>query len=402
MKVLIFIENNRGGGVDTFIVDLINYWPNKDHKFTIICNDGHPGISYIDEQLNNKCKIVKHKIPLNWSFLSFIIKYLPNIVQRVLRQSFRIMLSPIQYYWLKSILQRERGDQLISVNGGYPGGETCRLANIAWKSLTKKDSIHNIHNFALKPRYIFSCYENYIDKKLIKSCKKIISVSNYCSNTILARKSFKNSNKIMTIYNGLEIKNNLNSNRTSLRDILNIGIDDKLIIMLGTYEKRKGHEYLLKAMSYVYKRFPNIHLAMLGTGTKNEELFIKSCIKKYTPAKNIHMPGFIQNANEMIKEADILAVPDQDFASFGLTIVEAMLNKVPVVSTDIGGLPETIGENGKCGFYCNSSNPKVFSEKIIYIIDNKDKCIEIIKNGELRAKEFFNPERMAKQYHDVL
>ncbi len=402
MKILIFTESNRNGGMDTFIVNLVNYWPNENDEFVIICNDGHPGASYINEQLNGKYKIIKHKIPLNWSFLSFIIKYLPNIIQRIIRQIFRIILSPIQYYFLKSILQQEKGDQLISVNGGYPGGETCRLINIAWKSLTNKDSIHNVHSFALKPRFVFSWYENYIDKKLIKSCKNIVSVSNYCSNTLSIRRAFKNLDKIMTIYNGLNIKNNLNSNKTKLRNILNINEDDKLIIMLGTYEKRKGHEYLLQAMNYVYKQLPDVHLAILGTGTKTEELFIKECIAKYTPAKNIHMPGFLKNANELIKEADVLAVPDQDFASFGLTIVEAMLNKVPVVSTNIGGLPETIGENGKCGFYCDASKPELFSKKIIYIINNKEKSMEITKNAEIRAREFFSAKKMAENYHYIL
>jgi len=402
MKVLIFTENNRGGGMDTFIVNLINYWPNKEDNFLIICNSNHPGIQYIDKNLNNKCKIITHNMPLNWSFLSFIIKYFPDIVQRIFRQVFRIVLSPYQYWSLKKIFINENADQLISVNGAYPGGETCRLANIAWRAIGNKNSLHNLHNFAIKPRVIFSIYENYIDKQLERSCKHIIGVSKYCSNTLRKRKTFKNSNKIMSIYNGLNIESNKISNNKSLRDLLKINKQEKLILMLGTYEKRKGHEYLLEAMSYVYKKHPETQLAILGTGTKKEEENIRSYVTKYAPNKKIHLPGFIENAGFMLSEADIIAIPSQEFESFGLTAIEAMLNGVPVISTDAGGLPETIGVNGECGFYCSHKKPKEFSEKILYLIENKDKSIEIGRNGKIRANKLFNAQKMAKKYHDLL
>ena len=402
MKVLIFTENNRGGGMDTFIVNLINYWPNKEDSFLIVCNRNHPGIQYIDKNLNNKCKIITHNIPLNWSFLSFIIKYLPDIIQRALRQLFRILLSPYQYWSLKKIFINENADELISVNGAYPGGETCRLANIAWRSIGNERSFHNLHNFAIKPKPIFSIYENYIDKKLEKSCKYIIGVSEYCSNTLRKRKTFKNSKKIMIIYNGLNIESNVISNNQSLRDFLKISKQQKLIIMLGTYEKRKGHKYLLEAMSYVYEKHPNIQLAILGTGTKKEEENIRFHIAKYAPNGNVHLPGFIENAGSMLNEADVMAIPSQEFESFGLTAIEAMLSEIPVVSTDTGGLPETIGTNGECGFYCSHKKPKDFSEKILYLIENKDKSIEIGRKGKIRANKLFNAQKMAKKYRDLL
>ena len=402
MKILIFTENNRGGGMDTFIVNLINYWPSKEDRFTIICNDNHPGLEYLNKNLNNKCKIVRHNMPLNWSFLSFIIKYLPTTIQRIFRQFFRILLSPYQYWSLKKIFINERADELISVNGSYPGGETCRLANIAWRTIVNKRSFHNLHNFAIKPRSVFSIYENYIDKKLEDSCKYIIGVSQYCSNTLRKRKFFKNSKKIVSIYNGLRIKIDNVSNNRNLRDVLKIDKQAKLILMLGTYEKRKGHKYLLEAMQYVYKIHPNIHLAILGTGTKKEEKEIKNYIKTYTPNKKIHLPGFIENAGSMLNGADIIAIPSQEFESFGLTAVEAMLNGVPVVSTDVGGLPETIGVNGECGFYCSYKNPKEFSKKIIYLIENKEKSLQIGKNGRIRAKELFDARIMTEKYQNLL
>ena len=47
---------------------------------------------------------------------------------------------------------------------------------------------------------------------------------------------------------------------------------------------------------------------------------------------NIHILDFIENGNHIIKQADVLLISSQNFESFGLTAVEAMLNHVPVVN----------------------------------------------------------------------
>ena len=60
----------------------------------------------------------------------------------------------------------------------------------------------------------------------------------------------------------------------------------------------------------------------------------------------------------------MLVIPSQADESFGLTAIEAMLCNNAIVSTNIGGLPETIGENGQCGFYVDSDNQKNFQKKL--------------------------------------
>ena len=402
MKIIIFTENNRRGGVDTFIASLVNHWPIKEDKFIIISNKSYPGLQYISESLKDECDIITHDIPLNWSFLSSYIRYLPNLLQRIFRQLFRIILSPFQYYALKKLLRTADGDYLISVNGGYPGGETCRLATIAWASMGMPPSIHNFHNLAAGPRKIFTPYESYIDKQLEESAKQIITVSKYCLESLFIRPVFKKSSKLSFIYNGLPKLDNSEHDSGKLRTKLNITQDEKLILMIGTYEKRKGHEFLMQSMTSVFKKYPQLHLVIIGTGTNNEKSNIKSIINRHGSGKNIHLMGFVDNAASMIKEADLLVIPSQADESFGLTAVEAMLSCVPVVSTNIGALPETLGENGNCGFYSPPNRPDLFSENIICLIDNHEKSKELGLNGKKRAHKYYDPKLMADNYSKIL
>jgi len=401
MKIIIFTENNRAGGMDTFITSLINNWPIKEDSFTVICNQSHPGIPYMANLLPNEAKLITHKIPLNWSLGSKFLNKLPIFIQRIFRQIFRILLSPLQYFLIKKLFVNQNGDYLFSVNGGYPGGETCRLANIVWKRLYNKQSIHNIHNFAVNYRKIFSIYETFIDKQLERSCNRIVTVSKACSNSLMVRPVFKKSNKILHIYNGLNDKSKIKI-KSEIRDTIKIKKEDKLLVMVGTFEERKGHEFLFKAMSYVYQRHPNVHLAIVGTGSKSETQRINQYIQKYTPKKNIHLTGFLDNAYQVIASADILVIPSQDFESFGLTALEAMFQAIPVVSTDHGGLPETIGENGIAGLYSASDDHELFSKNIIYLLDNHDISKKIGLNGKIRAEKFFSSIEMAKKYQNLL
>ena len=401
MKIIIFTENNRGGGMDTFIGSLINNWPEKNDTFMVICNKNHPGLSYLEGLLPKNTQLIKHSIKLNWSIAGKLISSFPMLFQRILRQLLRIILSPIQYIQIRKLLSKHNGDRLISVNGSYPGGETCRLANIAWKSIGKPRSMHNVHNYAVKNRKIFSFYESFIDGKLEDSCKSIISVSKSCADSLRIRDKFKSSNKISYVYNGLSIESN-NIITSNLRETIGISKNSKLMVMIGTYEERKGHEFLLKAMSYVYQKHIDVHLAIIGSGSKSETSRINQLIEKYTPNKNVHLTGFIDDAPQMIKGADILLIPSQSFESFGLTAVEGMLNSIPVISTNTGGLPETLGSNGVTGLYSSIDNHELFSKNITYLLSNKGAREKMGLYGKHRAENLFSPSMMAKKYKALI
>ena len=62
MKITLFTENYYRGGVDTFIITLLNNWPEAADEFTLVCNEDHPGLKDIREKLRRSCRIVTHRI----------------------------------------------------------------------------------------------------------------------------------------------------------------------------------------------------------------------------------------------------------------------------------------------------------------------------------------------------
>ena len=396
MRVIIYTENMKYGGMDTFIVNLTKYWPDKDDELFVICNDSHPGIMFLSKNLPSSVMLIRHQIPVNWSFLSLFIRYLPTLFQKIFRKMFRYALIPYQIYAISSILKKYKGDALLTVNGSYPGGETCRIANIAWRRVSKGVSIHNFHNYAERELGVLSPLEFIIDQKLRKVTNHIVSVSNYCSSTIVSRKAFKDLRSIITIPNGIKLP--VNKNLVNLRDTYKVPKNKKILLMVSTFEERKGHEFALDALRIALDKRDDLHLLLVGNATISEIQRVQKLINERGLINDVTITGKVENIASNMSGADLVIIPSQDHESFALTAVEAMLNELPIVATNIGGIPETIGEDGHCGFLVDPNDPNKFSQKISYIIDNDEFSKKMGANGLSRASNIFDPKKMANEY----
>ena len=103
MNIIIFTENNRAGGMDTFYTNLIKSWPNVNDKFIFICNKSHPGLKYLDKEFSGNLKIIKHSIILNWD-IGWVNRINFVIIQKIIRKLLLYLLLPYQFISIKKLL----------------------------------------------------------------------------------------------------------------------------------------------------------------------------------------------------------------------------------------------------------------------------------------------------------
>jgi|UPI000368EE29 L-malate glycosyltransferase len=398
MKIVVFLENTHCGGVDTFCENLINYWPNQDDYFLFICNKSHPGLINIKNNINRQCHFISHVIPISWAMFSKYPPIFPYRVIRIFRFLIRFFLLPIQFYKIKRLFQTNHGDALLSVSGGYPGGETCRLASIVWGQIGLKGNIYNFHNLAQPPRLGIGWYEAIMDKLLFKYVDSFIGVSKICTDSLRIRPSFKTLNNLQYIYNGVNVT--VNNNSLDIHSMFDIPEGAFICLMLGTYEKRKGHEFIFKVFEHASKNAPDMHLVICGGGEEDEVREVEVLKHKLAPGRNVHLSEFIPNGAQLIGQSNILLIGSQEMESFGLTAIEAMQQGVPIVSTNIGGLPEVIGNDGECGFLTERDDVAKFSKNINELYTNKILYKEMASRAKLRFLDKFTPDKMAQQYMD--
>ena len=106
--------------------------------------------------------------------------------------------------------------------------------------------------------------------------------------------------------------------------------------------------------------------------------------------------GKLDNVPTLMGCADVLLLPSE-FESFGLVALEAMSCEIPVVATNVGGLPEVI-KHGETGFLGELGNVKQMAEQVLMILKNPDLKAKMSAAGRRRAVELFDQRNIVPLY----
>jgi len=402
MKIMFLTENIHCGGLDTFLISLVNYWPYPEDNLAIVCNPSHPGIAVIQAKLTRPCQILRHDIS-TYSDLVLRTKKYPvlHYMRRLLSPLIRYPYFFYYLFSLRSIFRQNPVDRLIVVNGGHPGGDTCRAATITWRYFAnhKPRAIYNFHNLATTPRWFEKIPEKFIDAWLVRCSRALIGVSRVCAESLPKRLGNKSMVNVTWIYNGISPPRPpvTSAQSASLREELGIPLDAHICLMLATYEPRKGHDFLLQAFQKVILNVPNTYLVICGYGYSEEVERVKNLVKKYNLSEKVRLQGFRRDVDTLLTQSDLLLIASQAFESFGLTSVEAMANRIPVVTTRVGGIPEVVAD-GQGGFCVDPNDIDGYATRIIEFLRNPFLREEQASKGYQRYRAFFSVERMANEY----
>jgi len=389
------------GGLDTFIIDLLNNWPDRNDELVLICNSSHTAVNLYKKRLvNSNASLVVHDLPMvPEKQAKFIARFGIGLWYKL--YSFVIQYSLFVYYLLVSyrILNLKKYDKLMIINGGYPAGPSCRAISIVWGIYKGRKSIHNFHNYAVPPKKIVSILENLIDYFVCKYTYCFVSVSKTCSESIRIRPSISTFTDIIYIYNGINDQVVIPKSRI----INELGLKENTLIclMLATYEMRKGHKFLFKAFKKVSTDYPDSVLICCGCGTLSDIKRTNQLVFDLGLENKIHILDYRDDAMELLAQADILLISSQEFESFGLTAIEAMKYKKPIVSTNVGGLSEVIKDN-EGGYLFDANDVDGYANKIIELF--KDPSLRF-DQGELGYKRYiknFQVKRVAQEYCNLI
>lgn len=402
MQICFFTENFHKGGLDTFLINLVNAWPDENDELTLVCNASHPGLDIIENKTTRALSITRYT---QNNFINLLqgrhkSKYFGSILASLFFALIQyLILFPWYLLRLTVFFWRSDFERLMVVNGGYPASLRCRCAAIAWRLSGKKPlSVFNFHNSATKPPWFLGVFEYTIDRILAWSSSKFVSVSQDCLDSLQTRMVFLNNSNLSFIYNGIEDPVETIRNNDTLRNKIK---NEQYCLLLATYEPRKGHIYLLKAFKTVVNDFPAVHLYIYGDGKDYEKKRIADQVKSLELENNVSLNDFTPDTGSLIANASVIVVPSQAYESFGLTIIESMAFGVPVVTTDVGGIPEVLADSG-AGYVCSKEDPFEFSEAIKNILSNPTLASKLGQAGRRTFEHRFRADKMASDYRSLL
>ncbi|WP_291400895.1 N-acetyl-alpha-D-glucosaminyl L-malate synthase BshA [Daejeonella sp.] len=159
--------------------------------------------------------------------------------------------------------------------------------------------------------------------------------------------------------------------------------NERVIVHTSNFRKVKRTQDVVHIFEKIQKVIPS-KLLMVGDGP--ERVYCEQLCRDLEICNNVRFLGKQDAVEEILSVADLFIMPSES-ESFGLAALEAMACKVPVITSDAGGLPE-LNINGITGFMDKVGDIESMAAHSIFILED-DKKLAAFKEGALnRAKEF--------------
>lgn len=173
------------------------------------------------------------------------------------------------------------------------------------------------------------------------------------------------------------------------------------LITIGRLSWAKGYEFAIDAIGQVYKQYPNIRYRILGDGDYKDAILCAieqngladtGVIEFVGNVRREEVPGYLQISDIMIH-----AAVEEGFCN---AVIEGQSMKLPVVSSDAGGLPENV-ENNVTGYLVSRRDSKAMAEKILYLIQNPNVRLEMGGRGRDRVLKKFDINNQLQKFHQM-
>ncbi|MCX9010304.1 MAG: glycosyltransferase family 4 protein [Candidatus Methanoperedens sp.] len=229
-----------------------------------------------------------------------------------------------------------------------------------------------------------------------KSIRKIVCVSNFVKEEHIKHYGVSD-NKLITIYNGVNIERFKKYEGTRIRSEFGVRPDIPVITCVAEIRKGKGVENFIKASPFILEKIKNARFIIVGDGTLIQE--IKKLIERLNLTEFFILTGQRNDVEKILSISSVLIVPTSSTwpEAFGFTAAEGLSVGVPVIASDIGGLKEIV-EHGKTGYLVPPDDPSEIAMKTISILSNKVLSESFSENGIKRAKSYFSLDRMVQEH----
>ena len=195
-------------------------------------------------------------------------------------------------------------------------------------------------------------------------------------------KNFKMEKEIEVIYNFVDAKRFNKKPVTPFKQVIAPN-NEKILLHASNFRKIKRVQDVVQVFARVNKGIPS-KLLLVGDGP--ERSAIEDLCRKTCAHNDIRFLGRQEEMEEILAISDLFILPSE-YESFGLVALEAMSAGVPVISTNVGGLPE-VNIEGVTGFLSNVGDVEGMANNSIKILSDEKAFAKMKKNALAQAMKF--------------
>ena len=220
-----------------------------------------------------------------------------------------------------------------------------------------------------------------IERRLLRYTDRIVTVSQALKDELVAEMGLR-EDKIQVIYNGIEFKDFPKPERSGIR--------------IGTVARlapQKGVDHFLRAAALVKKRCPQAEFFVIGDGPNR--YWLDTIAQQLGIKESVQFLGFRKDALRIVAGWDVFVLASTR-ETFGIALVEAMSQGVPVVASNVGGIPEIV-DGETTGLLAEVGNAEDFAEKICRLLEDRELARRMARAGNEFVRKNFTSERMIEE-----
>ena len=188
------------------------------------------------------------------------------------------------------------------------------------------------------------------------------------------RKAGISESKLQMVHSGIDRDRMRGGSRERGRKILGLQNNEKLLLTIASLTECKGHAHLLTGMPQIFERFPEAHLALVGQGELKPSLC--DLVTDLGIANRVHFLGFRNDVSDLLCAADLFVMPSVE-EGLCTSLLDAMGQGIPVVTTSAGGIKDAVGydcEDGPYAYVVPPQNSQLLCDGIMAALSQPDKA----------------------------
>lgn len=370
-KILYIITISELGGAQRYVADLAINLPKNQYEVAVAAGGNGPLFDALAAQ-------------------GIAVYRLKSLVREI---------NPLKdiaaYFEIKKLIKKIKPD-IVHLNSSKAGF----IGSFAAKSAGVKKVIYTVHGFVFNEPmagWKKALYKT-VEKYSARAKDVLVCVSKFDQQVGITQR-IADPKKLVTIHNG--ISEPIFLDRNDARRALNLPLDKPVVGTVANFYPTKDLPNLVRAMQLVRQQFSAARCAIIGDG--EERNTIEAEIKKSGLEQTVTLCGqYDQSGQYLNRHFKIFDIYICSSVKEGLpfSMLEAMAAGLPIVSTNVGGMPEII-QDGVTGLLVEPRNPKALADAIIKLLSDKQLADRLGEQAKQTVQAKFSLEQMVQATMEV-
>ena len=205
--------------------------------------------------------------------------------------------------------------------------------------------------------------------------------------------------RVVVIPNGVNGSIFKSMDRKKLREQYGFSIDAKIVVSVARLVPVKGLDYLIKAVSLLLQTDNKINLLIIGDGSQRAEL--EELISELKLDNRVRLMGTIPHEQiaGFLNQADVFVLPSLS-EGLGIAIIEAMACGIPVIGTNVDGIPDIIKDNDN-GVLVPPGDAEALAGAIDKLLQDEELRGRLVVRGLEEVEQRFQWKNIYQQVRQV-